>query len=158
MIRRFFSAVSMSFAVILCLSTVFVVRAGVSQVAAFQDPAPAPVKVMQEFRGVSLGMSRDEIKKALGNSSSSTDTSEDYKFDGDNILTVHYDNDKVKAIQIAFYEDKNIPDWKDVVGDAEISESENGARHARKVVAGRNFWVSMWRNKDGSMTRITISH
>jgi len=158
MIRRYFTAVSSSFAVILCLSTVFVVRADVSQVATFQDPAPAPEKVMREFRGVSLGMSRDEVRKALGNSSSSTDTSEDYKFDGENILTVHYDNGKVKAIQIAFYEDKNIPDWKEVVGDAEISESESGAKHARKVVAANNFWVSMWRNKDGSMTRITISH
>jgi len=156
MIRRYLPAVFLSFAVILCLSTPYVARADVSTITTCQDPEPAAV--MHEFKGIRLDMSRDEVKKALGNSSASTDTSEDFKLDGDNILTVHYDNDRVKAIQIAFYNDKNVPAWKEVVGDAEINESESGARHARKVLTDSKFWVSMWQNKDGSMTRITISH
>ncbi len=158
MIKRTAFAVSLSVAVILCLSTHSVARADVSSNIVSQDPAPPTGKVLNEFRKIRLDMDRNQVREILGKPSESTDASEDYKLDGDDLLTVHYNNDKVKAIQIAFFDVKNVPDWREVVGDAEINQSDSGARHARKVLMAENFWVSMWQNKDASMTRITISH
>ena len=114
-------------------------------------------KVMQEFRGVRLGMKRDQVVAALGKPQSPGDTREDFSFDGDNQATIHYENGEVRAIQISFVNQNKIPGWTEVVGDAEVNQMENGAKFARKVVAAEHFWVSMYQSKDGSVTRITIS-
>ena len=117
----------------------------------------AQAKVMSEFKGVKLGMKRDAVKAALGNPASSTDTSDDFNLTGNDTLTVHYDNGEVKAIQIAFLDSKNVPSWKDVIGDAQVNELEGGAKTARKTLEAEKFWVSMYQSKDGTTTRITIS-
>ena len=72
-------------------------------------------------------------------------------------MTVHYDNGEVRAIQIAFLDPKNAPEWKAVVGDAEVSEVGNGGKSARKTMEAEKFWVSIYQNKDKTTTRITIS-
>ncbi|MCI0336230.1 MAG: hypothetical protein L0226_01520 [Acidobacteria bacterium] len=122
-----------------------------------QDKASPNGKVMREYKGVKLGMKREQVKVALGNPTNSSENSEDYSLTGDDTMTVHYENGEVKAIQLAFLDPKNAPAWKDVVGDAEVNQMENGAKHARKVVSGENFWVSIYQSKDGTTTRITIS-
>lgn len=157
MIRRIAFAGSLSVAVILCLSTTGVARADVSLTTACHDQTPQNGAVMHEYKGVRLGMSRDQVKEVAGKPSDSTDTSDDFKLTGEDMMTIHYENNMVKAIQIAFFDIKNVPEWKTVVGDAEVNHSDSGARHARKVMADDNYWVSIWQNKDGSMTRITIS-
>jgi len=114
-------------------------------------------KVMREFKGVKLGLNRDAVKAAMGNPTNSSETSDDFSLTGDDTMTVHYDNGEVKAIQLAFLDPKNAPAWKDVVGDAEVSELPSGAKNARKVVEAEKFWVSIYQSKDGTTTRITIS-
>jgi hypothetical protein len=114
-------------------------------------------KVLREFKGVKLGLNRDAVKAAMGNPTNSTDTSDDFSLTGDDTMTVHYDNGEVKAIQLAFLDPKNAPAWKDVVGDAEVSELPSGAKNARKVMEAEKFWVSIYQTKDGTTTRITIS-
>jgi len=114
-------------------------------------------KVMREYKGVKLGMKRDEVKAALGAPENSSDTSDDFKLTGDDTMIVHYDNGEVRAIQLAFLDPKHAPAWKDVVGDAEVSEAPNGGKTARKVMEDEKFWVSIYQTKDASITRITIS-
>lgn len=114
-------------------------------------------KVLREYKGVKLGLKRDEVKAAMGTPESSTDTSDDFKLTGDDTMTVHYDNGEVKAIQLAFLDPKNAPAWKDVVGDAEVNELPSGAKNARKTMEAEKFWVSFYQTKDGTTTRITIS-
>lgn len=114
-------------------------------------------KVLREFRGVRIGMKADAVHTALGKPASTADNREEYTFDGDNQITVHYDNGEVKAIQIFYVDASKAPDWGEVVGDAEIEEMANGAKAARKVVSAEKFWVTMYRNQDGSIVRITIS-
>ncbi len=114
-------------------------------------------RVMSEFKGVKLGMKRDAVKAAIGNPENSSETSDEYKLTGDDTLTVHYDNGEVRAIQIAFLDPKNAPEWKAVVGDAEVSEVGNGGKAARKTMEAEKFWVSIYQNKDKTTTRITIS-
>jgi hypothetical protein len=124
--------------------------------SATQDQG-APVKAMREYKGVKLGLKRDQVHTALGKPTNSSDNSEDYNLTGEDQMTVHYDNGEVKAIQLVFLEPKNAPAWNDVVGDAEVNQTDTGAKHARRVVAKDNFWVSIWQSKDSSITRITIS-
>jgi hypothetical protein len=114
-------------------------------------------KVMSEFKGVKLGMNRDAVKSAAGNPASSSDTSDEFNLTGDDKMTVHYDNGEVRAIQLAFSDPKNAPPWKEVVGDAEVSETPNGAKTARKIMEAEKFWVSIYQTKDGATMRITIS-
>ena len=96
-------------------------------------PVPSVVaqdkKVLTEFRGVRLGMKTDQVRALLGK----------------------------PAIQIVFMESAKAPGWTEVVGDAEVNQMESGAKFARKVVNAEHFWVSMYKSKDGTMTRITIS-
>jgi len=114
-------------------------------------------KVLSEYKGVKLGMKRDAVKAALGDPAGSSDTSDDFNLTGDDKMTVHYDNGEVKAIQLAFSDPNHAPAWKEVVGDAEVSELPNGAKTARKTIEAEKFWVSIYRTKDGAITRITIS-
>jgi len=121
-----------------------------------QNPAGSE-KLMREFHGVKLGMKRDEVHTAAGKPENSSENSEDYKLTGEDTMTVHYDGEMVKAIQLAFLDPKNAPPWKDVVGEMEASELPNGAKTARKTIETEKFWVSIYQSKDGSLVRITIS-
>ena len=114
-------------------------------------------KALHEFRGVKLGMKRDDVRKAMGTPESTSDDSDDFKLTGDDTMTIRYNNGEVKAIQLAFLDAKNAPAWKDVVGDADINEMANGAKTARKVIEAEKYWVSIYQSKDGATTRITIS-
>ena len=115
-------------------------------------------KVLREYHGVKLGMKREAVQTAMGaKPENPTDDSEDYKLTGEDTMTVRYENGEVKAIQLAFLDPKNAPAWKDVVGDAEVNELANGAKTARKTVEQDKFWVSIYKNQDGYIVRITIS-
>lgn len=114
-------------------------------------------KVMREFRGVRLGFKKEQVQAALGKPTSTPESKEEYNFDGDNQITIHYENGEVKAIQVYYATATNIPIWTEVVGDAPINQMESGAKFARKVVSADQFWVSMYQSKDGTVTRITIS-
>jgi hypothetical protein len=127
------------------------------------SPAVSPnlasqsAKVLHEYKGVKLGLKRAQVNALLGKPENSSENTEDYRLGGDDSMTVHYENGEVRTIQIVFFDPKNAPAWSDVVGDAEVNETESGARHARKVVGQENFWVSIYQSKDGQTTRITIS-
>jgi hypothetical protein len=114
-------------------------------------------KVLREYKGIKLGMKREQVQAALGKPVSNNATSDDFTLTGEDTMTVHYEEDAVKAIQLAFYDAKNAPAWKDVVGDAEITELATGAKTARKVLAEEKFWVSIYQNPEGTVIRITIS-
>ncbi|MFN0110925.1 MAG: hypothetical protein ACKVZH_18855 [Blastocatellia bacterium] len=117
-----------------------------------------PEKVMREFRGVKLGMKREAVQTAMAaKPESSSDDTEEYKLTGEDTMTIRYENGEVKAIQLAFQDAKNAPAWNDVVGDAEVNELANGAKTARKTMEAEKFWVSIYKNQEGTTVRITIS-
>jgi len=118
---------------------------------------PQEKKVLSEFRGVRLGFKADQVHAKLGKPASVVESREEFTFEGDNQITIHLENGEVRAIQIVFMESAKAPAWTDVVGDAEVNQMESGAKFARKVVNAEHFWVSMYKSKDGTMTRITIS-
>jgi hypothetical protein len=119
--------------------------------------ASQPPKVLRDFRGVKLGLKSEEVRDLMGKPESSGKDQESFKIGGDNLLTVHYENDAVRAIQLYFADPKDAPPWKDVVGDAEVTEMANGAKMTRVVLSEEKFWITMYQSKDGSVTTITIS-
>lgn len=119
---------------------------------------PQAGKVLREYKGVKLDLKREQVHAALGQPESGNEASEDFKLTGEDTMTVRYENGAVKAIQLAFQDVKNAPAWKDVVGDAEVTELASGAKTARKVLVEEKFWVSIYQNKEGTLIRITISH
>src|SRR5262245_6150199 len=114
-------------------------------------------KVMNEYHGVKLGMKTEAVRTAMGKPESSSESNDEFKLTGDDTMTVHYDSGEVKAIQLAFLDPKSAPQWNNVVGDAEVKEMPNGIKTARKVLEAEKYWVSMYQNKEGTITRITIS-
>jgi hypothetical protein len=119
--------------------------------------APQPLEVMRDFRGVKLDIKSEEVRALMGKPQSSGKDQESFKIGGDNQLTVHYDNDVVRAIQLYFADSEDAPSWKDVVGDTEITEMANGAKTARVILSEEKFWVSMYQSKDRLVTTVTIS-
>lgn len=119
--------------------------------------APPLQKVLREYKGIKLGLKREQVRAALGQPLSTSDASDDFSLTGEDTMTIRYENGEVKAIQLAFLEAKNAPAWQDVVGDAEVQELANGAKTARKVLAEEKCWVAIYQNKEGTVIRITIS-
>ncbi len=114
-------------------------------------------KVLREFRGVKLGMKQDAVKAALGKAEDGSSEAREEYLSNDEAITIHYDAGAVKAIQVQYLDAAKAPTWTEVVGDAAIEEMANGAKTARKVINAESFWVSMYRSKDGTVVRITIS-
>lgn len=135
---------------------------GVSTVCAQEaassvSKAPQAGKVMREFRGIKLGLKPEAVRSALGKAESTSAERDEFKISDDELLTIHYDNGAVKAIQLYITDPKSAPAFEEVVGAAEVVQNENGARSARLVMREENFWVSMYQNKDKTVTTITIS-
>ena len=113
-------------------------------------------KVLREYRGVTLDMKQADVHAKLGKPSQGSEGADEYKLEGEDLLTVRYENGAVTAIQLLFFDSKKAPPFTEVVGDAKIEENDSGRKMARKVVDTEKFWVSMSQSKDATMTTITI--
>lgn len=111
-------------------------------------------KVMTEYRGVQLGMKQADVRAKLGAPANGSESADEFKLTGDDLMTVRYEEGAVTAIQMMFLDVKNAPPFNEVTGDAEIEQNESGRKTARKVTG--KLWVSMSQSKDASMTNITI--
>lgn len=115
------------------------------------------IKVMREFRGIKLGMKRDDVRDALGKPEISESGKDRFKLGGDDRLTAHYENDSVKVIQLYFFKSNKSPKWVDVVGDTEIEQRSDGSKLARVDLPEEKFWVSMYESKSGDVITVNIS-
>jgi len=119
--------------------------------------SPNNIKVMREFRGIRLGMKRDDVRDALGKPEISESGKDRFKLGGDDRLTAHYENDSVKVIQLYFFKSNKSPKWVDVVGDTEIEQRTDGSKLARVDLPEEKFWVSMYESKSGDVITVNIS-
>jgi hypothetical protein len=130
---------------------------GASAAAASAGAPQQPVRVMSDYRGVKLGMKQSEVDAVMGKAELKASDKERFVLKGDDRLTVYYDNGAVKAIQLYITDPKRAPSWNEVVGDAEVVQLDHGAKHARQLVSDGGYWVSMYQNKEGTVTTVTIS-
>jgi len=119
--------------------------------------SPKDLKVMREFRGISLGMKRNAVRDALGKPEISELGKDRFKLGGDDRITIHYDNDDVKVIQLYFFKSNKSPKWADVVGNTEVEQRTDGSKLARVDIPEEKFWVSMYESKSGDVITVNIS-
>jgi hypothetical protein len=124
---------------------------------AVNSSSPKEIKVMREYRGIKLGMQRAGVRDALGKPELSETGKDRFKIGGEDRLTVHYDNDNVKLIQLYFFKSDRTPKWADVVGNTEIEQRPDGSKLARVDIPDEKFWVSMYVSQSGDLTTVNIS-
>src|SRR5262245_4225603 len=76
---------------------------------AITTPPPEATRVMREFRGIKLGMNRDEVRDTLGKPEISETGKDRFKIGGEDRLTAHYENESVKVIQLYFFKSNKTP-------------------------------------------------
>lgn len=140
---KWFFVIGLMFGLTLC-------TAGVKSAVVWQG------KVMRDYRGIALDMKQADVQAKLGKPSQSSESADEYKLEGEDMLTVRYENGVVTAIQLLFFDPKKVPPFNEVIGDAKIEENDSGRKLARKVLDAEKFWVSMSQSKDATMTTITI--
>jgi hypothetical protein len=122
------------------------------------EATPEATPVMNEYRGVKLGMNLEEVKKVIGKTARAGEGWSEFKMDDDDLMTVHYDDQGlVKTIQLYFTDPARAPKWNEVVGHAEIQEKPTGSKFARAENKEKDFWVTMFQSKSGEVTTITLS-
>jgi hypothetical protein len=103
-------------------------------------------------------MYRNEVKARMGKTARAGMDWDEFKLGGSDLMTARYnDRDAVKTIQLYFTNPAHAPAWTEVVGNAEIRRSSNGAKYARAVNNEENFLVMMFQSKTGAVTTITLS-
>lgn len=128
-----------------------------------QDPMPSQIAqpllpVLREYRGVKLGMNREQVKDAMDKPSQTSKDWDEFKLKDNDLMTVRYDDQgAVKTIQLYFTDAARAPEWEKTVGSAEIQQKPNGSKFARAVIKEENFWITMYQNSSGEVTTITIS-
>ena len=125
-------------------------------------PQNGPDKVKEEppfheYKGVRLGMSVDEARKALGNPTDKGDKQDFYSFNDKESCQVYYDDaHKVFAVSVTYIDDKSAPLPKSVIGtDADARQDGSLYKLVRYPKIG--YWVSYTRTSgDSPMTIIAI--
>lgn len=114
--------------------------------------------VFDSYRGVKIGMSADEARKALGKAKEETDKEDYYEYDNGESARVFYDEDKkVRVISATFSKDlETAPQPKAVIGE-EIEPREDGGMFKMVQYPTHGFWISYVKIAgDESMIIITM--
>ena len=117
-----------------------------------EDPA------FKDFRGVTIGMPRDEARKKLGDPTDKGDTQDFYAFNDTESCQVFYDGQKkVFAVSVTYLGEKaTAPSAKAVLG-SEVEAKPDGSMHRLVRYPKAGYWVSYTRTSgDSPMTVIAM--
>ncbi len=109
----------------------------------WSDAAAQTAPVFDAYRGVKIGMTSGEARKALGNAKEESDKEDYYEFDNGESARVLYDEAKNVRVISATYS-KNLesaPQSKAVVGEA-IEPREDGGMFKMVQYPSHGFWIS----------------
>jgi hypothetical protein len=100
-------------------------------------------QIFREYKGVTIGVSADEVHRKLGEPKEASATQDFYAFSEKEIVQIFYDNTrKVTALTVNYLgEGVGVPECKAVLG-VEIKAEADGSM--RKIVQYRKagYWVS----------------
>jgi len=110
-----------------------------------------------EYKGVRLGMSVEEARKALGNPTDKGDKQDFYSFNDKEACQVYYDDArKVFAVSVTYLGDKSAPLPKSVIG-SDIEAKQDGSLYKLVRYPKVGYWVSYTRTAgEDPMTIIAI--
>jgi hypothetical protein len=107
------------------------------------DSAQTRDPIFREYKGVTIGVSADEVHRKLGEPKEASATQDFYAFSEKEIVQIFYDNTrKVTALTVNYLgEGSGVPECKAVLG-VEIKSEADGSM--RKIVQYRKagYWVS----------------
>ena len=121
-----------------------------------KDKEPEPP--FHEYKGVHLGMTMDDARKALGNPTDKGDKQDFYSFNEKESCQVYYDDaHKVFAVSVTYLGDKSgAPLPKSVLG-TEADSKPDGSLYKMLRFPKAGYWVSYTRTPgDDPMTVIAI--
>lgn len=106
------------------------------------SPTPASEPLYREYRGVSLGMSAEEARRALGEPKSKGPRQDFYVFTEKETAQVFYRDGKVSALAVSYVgEDSGAPSALEVLG-VEVTPKKDGSLHRRIRYRKAGYWVS----------------
>ena len=121
-------------------------------------PTPVDKPPFNSYRGIEIGTSTDDARKALGNPKEKSDTQDYFEFSDNESAQVYYDADhKVMAVSITYTGNiDGAPTPKAVFGeDAEVKPDGGIFKMERYPKAG--FWISYTKTGgDGPMVIIAL--
>ena len=101
---------------------------------------PAVKPVFTAYRGVSIGLTADEVRQKLGKPEEKFDEMDLFVFSEKERARVYYDKDKkARAISVTYI--GNAPTSMDVLG-TEIETKEDGSMHQLIRYPEAGYWVS----------------
>lgn len=104
----------------------------------------------REYKGISIGMSADEVRGKLGEPQEKSDAQDFYVFSEQETAQFYYDNaKKLKAVSIDYVGGSSAPDCKTVVG-AEIEAKADGSMYKLVRYQSAGYWVSCNRTANPS--------
>jgi hypothetical protein len=130
-------------AVAAILAAIFVAPLPVHGQAGAPKTGAKPAPQFQEYRGVRLGMSADEVRAKLGKPGESDDTQDVFSVSDVENVRVYYDGGKkANAIVIAYSGDvSGAPKPEAVLGEA-IEPGPDGTLNKMVRFPDEGFWVS----------------
>ena len=122
----------------------------------------ALVPVVADLRGISLGMTADEVKKALGSPDTEDATGMYFELKNGESVQLRLDADKKVSMIAAMYTGKNAkaPEFTAVFGpEAKIEPGENGRLYKLVRYPASGYWVAYSRinTGDSAMTTVTMT-
>jgi hypothetical protein len=123
---------------------------------AVKNASAANVPVFTEYRGISIGMSADEVRSKLQNLKK--DKLQDfYAFSDKESAQIYYDNQgKVTAISIDYFGDNSNAPAPDAVLGTSLEAKPDGSMYQLKRYPDAGFWVSYNRTA-GDKPIVTIT-
>lgn len=125
--------------------------------AAAQEQTQAAGPLYREYKGVSLGMSVDEVRGKLGKPEEKFDEFDIFALSDKERARVYYDKEKkARAISITYVGAASAPKPADVLG-TEVESKEDGSMHKLVTYTEAGYWVSYSRTAgDSPLVMITM--
>lgn len=112
--------------------------------------------VYTNYKGVSIGLSADEVRKKLGEPSDKSATQDFYQFSEDETATVMYDASGVMtSISVTYFKASDAPTAKNILG-VDIEPQFNGSSYKLIRYPKAGYWVSYSRT-EGDPPVITVT-
>ena len=104
-----------------------------------------PMPLVQDYQGIKIGMTADEVRDKLGKPASSDETGLFYEFSDDERAQIGLDADKKVRLIVAFYaaDHAKRPQYSDVFGtDAPAPAKEDGSVYNLIQYPQAGYWVA----------------